>query len=52
MDDQSRETVLTLLRDTQLPVKQIAKQAGVSVATLYKEFPGGRGALQDSSASL
>jgi DNA invertase Pin-like site-specific DNA recombinase len=35
----------TLLKDPTIPVSEIAKRLGVSVATLYRHFPGGRGAV-------
>lgn len=34
-----------LLRDTSIPVKEVAKRIGVSVSTLYAHIPGGRGAV-------
>ena len=32
-----------LLQDPAIPIREVARQVGVSKATLYKYFPGGRG---------
>ena len=40
---------LALLRDPDIPVQDVADRMGVSLATLYKHFPGGRGALREAS---
>ena len=47
MSDDDRQMVESLLRDTDIPLARIAKQTGVAVSTIYKEFPGGRGALRE-----
>lgn len=36
-----------LLRDPAISVEEVAKRLGVSPSTLYRYFPGGRGALLD-----
>ncbi len=51
MSDDDRQMVESLLRDTDIPLARIAKQTGVAVSTIYKEFPGGRGALRESASA-
>jgi DNA invertase Pin-like site-specific DNA recombinase len=36
-----------LLRDPNIPIKEVARRLGVSVSALYTHFPGGRGALRE-----
>jgi DNA invertase Pin-like site-specific DNA recombinase len=38
-------TARAMLRDPELTVEEVARQVGVSPATLYRYLPGGRGAL-------
>jgi len=40
-----KAAALALLRDPDIPVKEVARRLGISVAALYQHFPGGRGAL-------
>ena len=40
-----RAAALALLRDDTIPVREVARRMGVSEATLYRHFPGGRGGL-------
>ena len=49
MSDDDRQMVESLLRDTDIPLAKIAKQTGVAVSTIYKEFPGGRGAARSGA---
>ena len=50
LDESDRNVAAVLLRDPSIPVREVARRAGVSVATLYQHFPGGRGGL-DTVAS-
>lgn len=45
LDETQRAMAKTLMKDRDLAVKDIAERLGVSVATLYNAFPGGRTAL-------
>jgi len=38
-----------LLRDPAIPVKEVARQLGVSVSALYSHFPGGRNAVREEA---
>lgn len=46
LDVRSKAIAAALLKDSSIPVTEIARQVGVSRATLYKHFPGGRGAAE------
>ena len=46
LDVRSRAIAAALLKDPAIPVTEIARQLGVSRATLYKHFPGGRGSAE------
>lgn len=46
LDDRSKAIAAVLLKDPSIPVTEIARQVGVSRATLYKHFPGGRAAAE------
>lgn len=39
---------LALLRDRDIPIKEVARRLGISTATLYQHFPGGRGAIMEA----
>ena len=45
LDARAEETVRSMLRDTDIPVKEIAARMGVSTSSLYARFPGGRAAV-------
>lgn len=45
MDDQALRTAKTLMADPEIPVEEVAKRMGVSVATLYRYLPGGKQGL-------
>lgn len=47
LGEKDKPAAVALLRDPEIPVKEVARRLGISVATLYQHFPGGRGALQD-----
>lgn len=44
LDKKDRAAAIALLRDPDIPVKEVARRLGISVAALYHHFPGGRGA--------
>jgi DNA invertase Pin-like site-specific DNA recombinase len=45
LKDDDRAAALALLRDANIPVKEVARRLGISQAALYQHFPGGRGAV-------
>lgn len=47
LDAQGIITVRALLKETNASVREIAKKCGISEATLYRHFPGGRSALSE-----
>ncbi|HMS44224.1 MAG TPA: recombinase family protein [Alphaproteobacteria bacterium] len=47
MNDDDLEAARTLLQNDKLSTSQVAKRLGISVATLYRYFPGGRGELSE-----
>ena len=49
LNDADRAVALTLFKDGTIPVRDIAKRVGVSEATLYRYFPGGRTAIEEAS---
>lgn len=48
MKEQDIVAAKALLRDTNIPVKEVAKRVGVSLSTLYAHIPGGRSAVLES----
>lgn len=50
LTEKDKAAAVALLRDPDIPVKEVARRLGVSVAALYHYFPGGRSALQDADA--
>ncbi|WP_018948374.1 recombinase family protein [Thioalkalivibrio sp. ALMg11] len=50
LSEEQAGLALTLMLHTDTSVRAIAKQLGVSPATLYRHFPGGRAALRDHAA--
>ncbi len=42
LDDSAIAVAGALLRDPSIPIREVAKRVGVSRATLYSYFPGGR----------
>jgi len=51
LDKEDRAAAVALLRDPNIPVKEVARRLGISVAALYQHFPGGRGALLENSST-
>jgi len=49
LDDKDKAAAVALLRDPDIPVKEVARRLGISVAALYHHFPGGRGALLEDN---
>ena len=45
LGEKEKAAGLVLLRDPSIPVKEVARRLGISVAALYHHFPGGRGAV-------
>ncbi len=50
LTEKDKATAIALLRDPYIPVKEIARRPGISVAALYQHFPGGRGALLEAAS--
>ena len=42
LDERGVAVAGALLQDPSIPIREVARQEGVSKATLYKYFPGGR----------
>jgi len=49
LNDKDKAAAIALFRDPDIPVKEVARRLGISVAALYHHFPGGRGALLDAN---
>lgn len=47
LSEADRAAALALFGNPTIPIKEIAKRLGVSEATLYRHFPGGRTALKE-----
>lgn len=47
LSDRDHGAALALLRDPNIPIKEVAKRLGVSTSTLYQHFPGGRSGLSE-----
>ena len=47
LTEADKVAAVALLRDPEIPIKEVAKRLGISVAALYQHFPGGRGAVID-----
>lgn len=51
LDDKDKAAAIALLRDPEIPVKEVARRLGISLAALYHHFPGGRGAILDNATN-
>jgi len=51
LDEKDKAAGLALLRDPSIPVKEVARRLGISVAALYHHFPGGRGAVLENATT-
>ncbi|HSH24251.1 MAG TPA: recombinase family protein [Massilibacterium sp.] len=52
LDDKDRAAAIALFRNPDIPVKEVARRLGISVAALYHHFPGGRGAILSETSKL
>lgn len=52
LGEKDKAAGLALLRDPTIPVKEVARRLGVSVAALYHHFPGGRGAVLENQDAV
>lgn len=51
LDEKDKAAAIALLRDPEIPVKEVARRLGISLAALYHHFPGGRGAILDNTTN-
>jgi len=51
LDDKDKAAAIALLRDPDIPVKEVARRLGISVAALYHHFPGGRSAVLETTTT-
>jgi len=51
LDDKDKVAAIALLRDPDIPVKEVARRLGISVAALYHHFPGGRSAVLENATT-
>jgi len=51
LDEKDKAAGLALLRDPSIPVKEVARRLGISVAALCHHFPGGRGAVLENGTT-
>jgi DNA invertase Pin-like site-specific DNA recombinase len=49
LDESDLTAARALLADPEIPVAEIARRLNIDQSTLYRYFPGGRSALQDTS---
>jgi len=47
LSDEDLAAAKALLNDPNIPMKEIAQRLGVVTSTLYRYFPGGRGAMEE-----
>jgi len=51
LDEKDKAAAIALLRDPEIPVKEVARRLGISLAALYHHFPGGRGAILENATN-
>ena len=52
VDEKDKAAALPLLlRDTSIPVRDVARRLGISVAAIYHHIPGGRGAVLENTTT-
>jgi AcrR family transcriptional regulator len=51
LDEKDKAAAIALFRDPNIPVKEVARRLGISVAALYHHFPGGRGAMLQNATN-
>lgn len=47
LSEDDHSAAVTLLRNPDITIKEVAKRLGVSTSTLYQHFPGGRSGLPE-----
>jgi DNA invertase Pin-like site-specific DNA recombinase len=47
LSDEDMAAAKAMLNDPNIPVEDIAERLGVAISTLYRYFPGGRGAVEE-----
>ena len=50
LSEKDKDATVALLKDPNVPVKEVARRLGISVSALYHNFPGGRSAVLVSTA--
>ena len=48
LDEKDKAAALPHLRDPSIPVREVARRLGISVAAIYHHIPGGRGAVLEN----
>ena len=51
LDEKDKAAALPHLRDPSIPVREVARRLGISVAALYHYFPGGRDAILENTTT-
>ena len=52
VDEKDKAAALPLLlRDTSIPVRDVARRVGITVAAVYHHFPGGCGAVLENTTT-
>ena len=51
LDEKDKAVALPLLRDPSIPVREVARRLGISVAAIYHHIPGGRGAVLETTTT-
>ena len=51
LDEKDKTAALPLLRDPSIPVREVARRLGISVAAVYHHIPGGRGAVLENTTT-
>ena len=51
LNEKDKAAGLALLRDPSIPVNEVARRLGISVAALYHHFPGGRSAVPENATT-
>ena len=51
LNEKDKAVGLALLRDSSIPVKEVARRLSISVAVLYHYFPGGRSTALENTTT-
>ena len=51
LDEKDKAAALPLLRDPSIPVREVARRLGISVAALYHRFSRGRDAVLENTTT-